>query len=144
MKWLHNIAGHVADAKRRRRPSTINEDRPLTAAEAGFICWLLGNGGDRARQFLEQLHRARVVGRCSCGCASINLSIDGNTHYGKTGMEVLCEYRWNAAQGEFGVFAFACGDLLAGIDLWTVWGDHPASYLPATSLLRPDTSPNAA
>ena len=144
MQWLQHIAGRVRDAKRHRKPSTITEDRPLTPAEAEFIRWLLDNGSDHARQFLAQLNRARVIDRCSCGCASINLSIDGNTYYGKTGMEVLCEYRWNAAQGEFGVFAFACGDLLAGIDLWTVWGDHPASYLPATSLLRPDTSPNAA
>lgn len=133
MNWLGKMFG--SKPKRHRRPSTIPEDRLLTNAEAEFIRWLLAHGNERSRQFLPQVDRARVVGRCGCGCASINLSIDGITHYPDAGMETFCVFRWKAIEGEYEVFAFACGDLLAGIDLWAIWGEYPASYLPFTSLL---------
>jgi hypothetical protein len=133
MNWLGNMLGRKK--KVHSTPSTIPDDRLLTSAEAEFIRWLLAHGNERAREFLPQVDRARVVGRCGCGCASINLSIDGISHYHDAGMETLCEFRWKATEGEYEVFAFACGGLLAGIDLWAVWGEHPASYLPFTSLL---------
>ena len=142
MNWLRKIVG--TDVTAEHKPSSVPEDRLLTSAETEFIRWLLIHGNDRSREFLSQVNRARVVGRCGCGCASINLSIDGVTHYPNAGMEILCQYRWAAAEGEFKVFAFACDDLLAGIDLWAAWGEHPASYLPSTSLLKPVPRGNAA
>jgi hypothetical protein len=142
MNWLKRIVGRRAKVD--HMPSTVPEDRRLTPAETEFIRWMLAHGNDRSREFLWQLDRAMVVGRCGCGCASINLSISGVTHAPKGGMETLCEYRWAAAEGEFEVFAFACGNLLAGIDLWAVWGENPASYLPFTALLKPGPSGNAA
>lgn len=65
------------------RPSTIQENRALTPAESHFIEWLLRNGGARSEPLVPQLSRAWVTGRCSCDCASINLSIDGMSHYGE-------------------------------------------------------------
>ncbi len=118
---------------------TVAEDRALTQSEAEFMRWLLRHGNDRAQSFLPQVEKARVVGRCGCGCASINVSIDGISYYGtKLGMETLCEYQWRSPEGAlFQVFAFACGDLLAGIDLWSVDGQGTASALPPTSFLQP-------
>jgi hypothetical protein len=145
MSWLQKITGrNVGSGKPVHRPSTVVEDRPLNPAEAEFIRWLLAHGNDRSRQFLSQVDQARVVSRCGCGCASIDLSIDGVTHYPKVGMEILSEHRWVAVDGEFEVYAYACGNLLAGIDLWAVWGEHPASYLPSTALLKPAPRGNAA
>jgi hypothetical protein len=120
------------------RPSTIPEDRALTAEERRFIEWLLSHGNARARSFVPQLSNAWVVGKCSCGCASINLSIGGVSHYGKTGMEPLCEYQWRSPDGAlFGVFAYACKDLLAGTDLWSIDGRETASLLPPVEALEP-------
>jgi hypothetical protein len=60
-------------------PSTsVAEDRPLTTAEALLIRWLLENGNPGASRFLPQLDLARVASRCYCGCASIDLAIDGS------------------------------------------------------------------
>lgn len=140
MNWLAKLLG--GKNTNNHTPSTTAEDRALSATESEFIGWMLNHGNDRSRQFLAQVDKARVVGRCTCGCASINLAIDGVTHYPQAGMETLCAFRWKAVEGEFEVFAFACDGLLAGIDLWAVWGQHPASYLPATSLLAPAPSDN--
>jgi hypothetical protein len=115
----------------------------MTAQESAFVRWLLEHGDARARAFLPQLDSAWVVGKCSCGCASINFSIGGATFYGKridglaVGMETIVEYEWKSAEGAlFGVFAFACNGLLAGLDVWSQDGQHTASELPATAQLR--------
>ena len=138
MNWLTRLVGEKKETAHTH--STITEDRALTTAEADFIRWMLSHGNDRSRQFLAQVDQAHVIGRCACGCTSINLAIDGVTHFPQAGMEKLCAFRWKAVEGEFEVFAFACGDLLAGIDLWAVWGQYPASYLPYTALLVPAPS----
>jgi hypothetical protein len=84
------------------------ENRPLSNTEVNFIRWMLEHGDARARSFLPQIKEAWVIERCVCGCASINLSINGVSYYGQTGMEVLCDYCWYSPAGElFGVFAFA-------------------------------------
>src|SRR5438128_1716201 len=106
MNWLTAILGRNKGRDHKR--STIAEDRALTEAEAHFIRWTLAHGNDRSLEFFTQVDRARVFGRCACGCASINLAIDGITHYPRAGMEILCEFRWEAAQGEFECFTFAC------------------------------------
>ena len=116
--------------------TNIPENRALTETESNFIRWLLEHGDERARSFLPQLDDAWVTERCSCGCASINLSINGVTYYGKTGMETLGDYCWHSSSGAFfGVFAFACNDLLAGIDLYSLDGQSTASEIPDVSLL---------
>lgn len=137
MNWLKTLTRGTREA---RKHSTIPENRAITVAEADFIRWMLSHGNERSRRFLPQVDQARVVGRCTCGCTSIDLAIGGVTHYPHAGMETLCAFRWTAVEGEFEVYAFACGDLLAGIDLWTVWGQYPATYLPSTSLLVPAPS----
>ncbi len=63
---------------------TINptESRPLTEQERVLIEWLLTRGAEitgtdagLASSFLKQLSALRVVGRCGCGCPSINLAL---------------------------------------------------------------------
>ena len=121
----------------KHQASTIHEDRALTESESSFIEWLLRNGGSRSALLVPQLSRARVTGRCSCGCASINLSVDGVSHYGEVGIEPVCEYQWRSEDGElFGVFAFACGELLSGIDLWSIDGRATPSELPPVAILE--------
>jgi hypothetical protein len=52
-------------------------------------------------------------------------------------MEILCDYCWNSSNGAyFGVYAFACNDRLAGIELWSIDGQATASEFPDVSLLK--------
>ena len=61
-----------------RSKSVVDMKRPLTAAEADLIRWMLEHGAPEARAFLPQLQKAQVTPwRCSCGCASIHFSVDG-------------------------------------------------------------------
>jgi hypothetical protein len=116
----------------------IPEDRPLSEAERGLVKWLLQHGNSEAHELLPQLERARVVSRCSCGCASVDFSIGGEVLAPRSGMSVVSDYRWDSPEGYlFGVFAYSRGGLLSGIDLWSIDGRSTASTLPNTDQLRP-------
>ena len=121
--------------------ASIPEDRPLSAAEAGIVRWLLEHGTDEGRSLLPQLARARVVARCSCGCANLNFSIDGRGARPKAGMSIVSDYRWNADGHAFGIFAFAREGWLSGIDVWSIDGQAIASTLPSPEQLRPLEAP---
>jgi hypothetical protein len=116
----------------------IPEDRPLTAQEAALVRWLLEHGNPDAAGFIPQLADAWVVSRCPCGCASIDFAIGGMVPPAGAGMHVLSDYLWQAADGaQCGVFLFACGGQLAGMEVWSVDGMQTVGSLPAIEQLRP-------
>jgi hypothetical protein len=58
------------------KPATIAEDRPMTDEERTIAEYLLRHAGaPEALAFVPQLDSARVIGRCSCGCPTIDLAI---------------------------------------------------------------------
>jgi hypothetical protein len=114
----------------------IPEDRPLTTAEERLIRWLLEHGLPEAAGFIPQLVKARVVSRCPCGCASINLAIGGTVPPTGAGMQILGDFGWQATDGaRFGVFVFACAGQLTGLEVWSVDGLTAPSSLPAVGEL---------
>src|SRR5262245_65613285 len=59
-----------------------SEPRPLTEGERALLEWLLTRGAEitgteagLASSFLMQLGALRVIGRCNCGCPSINFTL---------------------------------------------------------------------
>ena len=113
----------------------ILEDRDLTSEETALIDWMLAHGTSEAAYFAPQLGRARVCSRCPCGCASIDLSIDGKRPTDFR-MRVLGDFQWqNAAGNLFGAFVFEQDGLLAGLDLWSVDGKETPRHLPSPELL---------
>jgi hypothetical protein len=50
--------------------------RPLTPAEAAALSFMLTPDFPGFEQLRAQARNARVVGRCSCGCASIDIAVD--------------------------------------------------------------------
>ena len=55
---------------------TLDEDRPLTAEEKRLAEYLLRHvAPPGAVAFIPQLDHARVTGRCSCGCPTIDLTV---------------------------------------------------------------------
>jgi hypothetical protein len=109
----------------------IPEDRPLSADERLLLRWMLEHGETHAPAFLSQLADARVVGRCPCGCASIDFSVGGKVPPAEGTMDILSDYIWrDAERHQFGAFVFARGGLLAGLDLYSVDGTLTPTWLP--------------
>jgi hypothetical protein len=116
----------------------IAEDRTLSADEQSLLRWLLEHGTRDAANYLPQLEKTRVCTRCPCGCASIELAVDGVEPRRNQGMHTLadCEYR-NELGHLFGVFVFERGGFLAGLELWSVDGESIPSTLPRIDWLSP-------
>ena len=116
----------------------IPEDRPLSSEECRLVKWLLEHGNPDAIGFLHQLEKARVVSRCPCGCPSVDFAIDGRTPAAGVGMNVLSDYYWEDSAGHaFGVFAYACGELLSGLEVWSADGLGENCKLPLIEELKP-------
>lgn len=67
----------LLDRFRKFKPATtLDEDRPLSDAEKAIAERLLREAApSEALAFLPQLDHARVIGRCSCGCPTIDLTV---------------------------------------------------------------------
>ncbi len=104
------------------------EERDLSHEERTLIEGMLRRALPDPALYLEQLGRARVVGACSCGCASI----DFVTEY-PTGMQILADFVFGDLGG---CFVFAVGGVLAGLEVWSVNG-ATATALPRLEDLRP-------
>jgi hypothetical protein len=123
------MVGHTA--------TSVSEDRPLSEAENGLVKWLLEHGTEEGRSLLPQLGQARVIARCSCGCASVDFSVGGKVA-SSSGISVVSDYRWDSPEGYgFGIFAYAKDGLLSGIDVWSIDGRATPAKLPNPNQLRP-------
>lgn len=116
-------------------PLPIPENRPLTPEERRLARWMLEHGAPEAPAFLPHLERAHVVSRCPCGCASIDLAVEG-MHVPRGGMRVLGDYVFGGEHDLAGVFIYECEGVLSGIEVYGLAGDTPRT-LPAPEALAP-------
>src|SRR3989442_4802048 len=58
------------------------EERPLTMEERTLLEWLIAHGVPNASRYSSQIPRAKVVSRCTCGCPTIDLAVDGKQMFG--------------------------------------------------------------
>ncbi len=111
-------------------------NRELTPGEEQLIRWMLEHGNADAPAFLQQLEKARVTQyRCPCGCASINLSIEGLAEP-SGGMHVLAEFIFGTDEKLSGIFVWEQSGVLAGLEVYGLSGDAPKT-LPSPISLRP-------
>jgi hypothetical protein len=109
-------------------------NRQLTSAEEQLIRWMLEHGNSEAQAFLPQLDNAEVTPyRCPCGCASVNLSIDGATEPSGT-FRILADFIFGTDDDLSGIFAFEKGGVLAGLEVYGLASDAPKSLPPIESL----------
>ena len=111
------------------------DDRPLTDEERVLARWMLEHGTLDAPSFLPQLDAARVVGRCSCGCASVDLAVEGRPSTAGGPFGVLGDFLYGDGAGLWGIFIFERNGILAGLEVYALNGDTPAR-LPAPDSLR--------
>lgn len=119
-------------------PARIPDHRALTGDERLLVIWLLEHGDPAARAFLAQVDGARVTARCGCGCASVDFDLADPSAKPPHGMTILGEFQWLADQGGLcGVFVFARGAQLAGLEVWSIDGIETPRRLPAPAELHP-------
>lgn len=105
--------------------------RSLTPREREVGIWLISHGtasDEEKAKFLAQLSKASVIGKCECGCASIDLAIEGHP-IPKGGLRILGDFV--RGENQDGIFVFEKEGILAGIEIFQIASDVPCSELPA-------------
>jgi hypothetical protein len=111
-------------------------NRQLTPAEEQLTRWMFEHGTPDARAFLPQLEKAQVAPfRCPCGCASINLSIEGYPEPSGA-MHILADFIFGTDEELSGIFVWKQSGVLAGLEVYGLAGDAPET-LPSAASLRP-------
>jgi len=113
----------------------IRVDRPLTDEEYELTRWILEHGKPDALQFVEQLDRARLVGGCPCGCATLHFEIEGLGE-AQLGVHVLGDFVYGDESNLCGVFVFESGGILKGLEV-TGYAVDASRTLPNPIDLRP-------
>jgi hypothetical protein len=120
--------------------STLDEDRPLSAHEKGLAERLLREfAPPEAAAFLSQLDHARVTGKCSCGCPTIDLTVPPEFR-----VENPCPHRpladaFGRVNGKLvGIMLFHSGGLLCLLETYRLEdpSDDPFD-LPAIDTIQP-------
>jgi hypothetical protein len=76
--WHEQCLESLDDSLSTGSKSQVPKPRALTDEERSLIRWMLGHATCEVAPFIDQLANASVSSGCPCGCASINLAINGH------------------------------------------------------------------
>lgn len=109
----------------------IHDGRALSQQEQRVLRWLLEHGGATASSHLDEIENLRVVARCGCGCATIDFQPAAGAP-----LQTLSEHSWSDDAGHaFGIAAYAIGDRLGCLEVWSLDGNATPVSLPDLSVL---------
>jgi hypothetical protein len=112
--------------------------RLLTEEERKLLEWLLANGGPDAKPYLSQIANLKVVGKCTCGCPTIDLAL-GDREQRKTGSSVLlADFVGSTPEGiEVGVIVHAREGEISELEVYAIAGNEARFNLPSVESLKP-------
>jgi hypothetical protein len=116
-----------------------SEERSLNADEARVLDQLLSLDFPGASELRLQQAHARVVGRCQCGCATVDLAVDISSAPPAQGVRspipAEAEVVGEGEQPPGGVIVFLKDGYLSGLEIYS-YGE-PIRAWPAAGSLRP-------
>lgn len=116
--------------------SRIPEIRPLSEQEQRLLRWMVEESSGIGSGLSAQLERTTVAARCGCGCASVDLAVDGTEEDKEVPVDLIADYAWKTKAGNLcGAYLFTRRGHLAGLDLWSIDGAETPSTLPEIEAL---------
>ncbi len=111
----------------------ITDLRPLREDERALLEWLLRHGSPSAERYLDQLDKVTVVSRCSCGCPTIDLAVDGKTAPMSAGSDILADFEARSPEGGLiGILLHVRNGLLSELEVYSISGEQQPASLPRT------------
>ena len=120
------------------REQSLGEGEALSPEAVGVLLVLL-EGADPVRAALRaQIPHARVVKRCGCGCATVDLAVDRDAVVAAPPHESpVVSGTAHTVPNAAGVLVFSDGGYLSGLEIYSV-ADEPISEWPEARLLSVD------
>jgi hypothetical protein len=120
--------------------TTLPVDRPLTLEEFKLAEYLLHYAGAaEAEAFIPQLGHARVTGRCSCGCPTVDLAVPPDLRVSNPPTERLIADAAGRVDGKLvGAMVFQNGGLLTLLEIYRLEdaSDDPFDLPPVETIER--------
>ena len=100
-----------------------------------MIRWLLQHSQNDATNYLSQLDRLSVCGKCTCGCPTIHFALDGVPVSGK-GHGLISDWLAEVDDKLYGILLFGTKDALNMLEVYCLPGsDTPFDLPPIESIL---------
>ena len=96
----------------------IEEHRDLSAKEVDLIKWILAEYNHS--ELLEQIEKTKVISKCSCGCATIDLQVEGYEQ--KSEGLILSVEGFSSAEIPVGVILHVRNGLLSELEVYSKAG----------------------
>jgi hypothetical protein len=113
------------------------ERRLLTEEERKLLEWLLANGSPEAKPYISQIANVNVVGKCTCGCPTIDLAL-GNREQRKTAPSIiLADFTGKTPEGiEVGVIVHAREGEISELEVYAIPDWKGPFNLPSIESLK--------
>jgi hypothetical protein len=116
----------------------VPEKRQLTVAELALVQWLVENGGQNTKGYSSQIAGLKVVGRCACGCPTVDFAVGPNFERITGGSEILADVVGNTPEGiAVGVILHARQEQIAELEVYSLTGTEQHFGLPTIKSLKP-------
>jgi hypothetical protein len=119
-------------------PSFIRrERRPLTEEERILLEWLLANGNPEAKPYVSQIANVNVVGKCTCGCPTIDLALGDHEQRKTAPSIILADFVGKAPEGiEVGVILHAREAEISELEVYAISDWKGPFNLPTVESLK--------
>ena len=111
-------------------------DRPLKAAESELLAGLLARS-DSAPELQSQLPLLQVAAESTSSWPILEFSVAGKRGAVKSGMRIVADFQYGAADGLLGLFVYEREGLLAGMECWAIDGLADPDTWPSIEMLSP-------
>ena len=120
-----------------RHKYKVTEQRPLSQGERELLHWLLTNRTGGPEAYLNQVPRARVVSRCTCGCPTVDLALNGRLSKARGANAIIVDAQGKSPERALvGVIVHACDGELSELEVYSVDGLMERFSLPTPDLLE--------
>ena len=100
-------------------------NRQLTEQECEVLTWLLEHGVPGAPDFVSQIPRLSVVGKCTCGCPTLYFALDG-VPVKRNGEQGISDYIAELDGHPIGLMVFQTNGLLSSLEAYSLPGNRSA------------------
>ena len=110
-------------------------NRPITDEEGALIRWLLDHGEEGITNFISQIDTLTVTSGCTCGCPTIDFSLEETNATSRTSSRIISDYLAIVDGQYVGVMLFATEKQLSMLEGYSLAGtDKPFGFPEIQSL----------
>ena len=110
-------------------------DRKLTRQERDMVRWLLEHGDPGADGLVPQIDRLTVIGKCECGCPTVDFALDGEA-VPRKGEKIVSDFRAEVDGQDVGVMLFQTDGKISSLEVYSFAGSDKPFDLPLIETLH--------